>query len=216
MKPFRLLFQRSKLLMILTILAVALTALTMWEKHNRNQLISSFDTMYADRLIPASEIFHLSNLMFERRRVMDDFMHEQNSENAMQDLERIDLKMDSILHSYEQTYLVVEETKHLPAYKNTLSHYTAREKELLYKGGDYDGLNQAYDKVRKELLTLSDIQLKVGANLAKGHKLINGSMNLLDTLQSGMLLILVLLILGLVRDYRSTIPKVRPRSTTLN
>jgi hypothetical protein len=216
MKPFRLLYQRSKLLMILTILTLALTALTMWEKYNRKQLISSFDTMYADRLIPASEIFHLSNLMYERRRVMDDFMHEHDAENAMQDLERIDLKMDSILHAYEQTYLVDEETEHLPAYKKTLATYSAQEKELLYKEGDFDRLNNSYDKVRGELLALSDIQLKVGTKLAKGHKLINGSMNILDTLQSGMLLILALLIMGLIRDYRSTIPKVRPGNAHLN
>ncbi len=147
---------------------------------------------------------------------MDEFMHDNKVPVAHQRLEAIDAQMDSILFAYEQTHLVKAEAEHLPVYKSSLSEYSWKEKQLLYDGGDFTSLDHAYDDVRKELLTLSDIQLEVGAKLAQGHRSINGSMNLLDTLQTGLLLALAILIIMLIREYRSTLPPVRQRYADLN
>lgn len=217
MKFFHAPYYRTRLLAFLTLLTMGLTALIFWERHNREQLVSSFETMYADRLIPASEIFHLSNLLYERGRLMEELRQHGQNGLTTRELDRNTASMDSILRAYENTYLVREETRHLPAYKKALSEYMNEEKRLLENGSnDYHVLHHTLGKVHDELLVLGDIQVTVGQQLARGHKMIHGSMTMMDTLQTGLLLILAILILMLIQDYRSARPKVRQDKFRLN
>ncbi len=201
----------------MSILAFGLTGMTMLAKYNRSQMVSSFDTMYADRLIPASEIFHLSNLLYERSRMMENFRRNGDPGGVRLQLESNRHQMDSILHAYEQTYLVDEETRHIPVYKKSLAAYLDLENEIIHSGNqNYAELNNLLEKVYDELLVLGDIQLEVGRELARGHDSINGSMRLLDMLQTTLLLTLALLIIVLIHDYRSSVPRIPQGKPRLN
>ncbi len=202
---------------MLAVLATGLTALTLWEKYNRDQLVSSFETMYADRLVPASEIFHMSNLLYERGRLMEEYRLHGNPGLTRENLTANGEEMDSILQAYEKTYLVQEETRHLPKYKEALSSYHRIEQHILNNSeGDYHSLNHALDNVHHELLMLADIQLTVGKQLASGHEVIRGTLSLMDTLQTGLLLMLALLVIILIQDYRSSLPKIPQGKAHLN
>jgi len=217
MKIFHTPYYRTRLLAFLTLLTFSLTALIFWERYNREQLVSSFETMYADRLIPASEIFHLSNLLYERGRLMEELRQHGQSDLTASMLADNKLAMDSILMAYEKTYLVSAEVKQLPEYKAALADYLKTENDVLLTGGnEYHSLNHSLEKVHEELLVLGDIQLTVGRQLAQGHKMIHGSMTMMDTLQTGLLLILAILILMLIQDYRAAKPKIRQDKVSMN
>jgi len=163
------------------------------------QIDRSIETMYSDRLVPASELFHLSDLMYERLDAVE--------EGNMQVIKNLRTQMDSIHNAYENTYLVNQEVNHLKAYRLAVQEYTDNETTVL-AGGDAP-YRLAHRAVQKELITLSDIQLDVGKEIWSSQRQLHSSMSLSKQLENSLLVGVVMLLILLVYDHRSHLPKIR-------
>lgn len=191
-------------LLLVTIIVVLISSLS--DRYLISQLDDNMNSMYVDRLVPAVELFHLNYEIFEKRLAAERYLVKPSrdlKEEYYQALLFTDRMIDSLITSYETTYLVPEESDHLFKLKRSINQARALEREFVMGGRQQDQilvryLFPIYEDIRLELLDLVDIQKKVGDELRSGSGKAGWTMNQLNHLQVAFAVILALLLYQLL------------------
>lgn len=164
---------------LLFIIITLVLAAQLWERYRYDKLQKSVTTIYNDRLLPASYIFELTDLLYKNHIFK---LKDQKQTDAYRENKRA---IDSIINLYEKTYLTKEEVDFWQSFKQDLNHYTANT--------DSASSYSSFEIVIKDLHNLNEIQLKEGGIEHKQSKsIIEGSL-----LSSNFVLVL-LITLGLI------------------
>lgn len=164
---------------LIFIIITLVLAAQLWERYRYEKLQKSVTTIYNDRLLPASYIFELTDLLYKNHIFK---LKDQKQTNAYRENKR---EIDSIINLYEKTYLTKEEVDYWKAFKTNLNNYTLNTDSLR----SYS----SFEIVIKDLHNLNEIQLKEGNLEHKQSKsIIEGSL-----LSSNFVLVL-LITLGLI------------------
>lgn len=200
-----------RLATLLLFITLSIVASKIGEDHFVESLRSDCSSLFSDRLIPATTLFHLSDAMYQKR---DDLMQhlKQGSGATPKDigyrLGQHDAKIEQHIAAIEKTYLVDDETRLLRKLRDSLGGYAKVESKLLaqHEGGtrvhQYTELETAFEELRTELLSLTSVQESVGQELRSESLASATRLSTLLYFQLGIAFALGLLASGLAMSLR--------------
>ncbi|GAB3841792.1 hypothetical protein GCM10028821_49190 [Hymenobacter jeollabukensis] len=177
---------------------------------------TSAASLYQDRLLPATGLFQLNDLMYTKQQLLDSYLLRPSATRqhyVQVQLGGRNVEVDSILSRYEATYLVAEETRVFGALKARLHQYNALERELLTAAGPTDPaqarrLARQFTRIHNDLTRLNQIQQRVGQELSKSSQDMEVDAGLLSNLKIVVLVVFTLAILqALLLDRHPLVPK---------
>jgi Four helix bundle sensory module for signal transduction len=164
----------ARLAIVLVVMTATILAGKLWEDVYVENLRDDCGSLFEDRLIPATTLFHLNDQVHLKRQTFEEFLngHLNESEQKIEYLlGQHDAKIVSAMQEIEKTYLVDEESHLLSQLRATFADYTRRESQLLKQRRDGQmvtygpEMREAFALVRAELLGLIKIQEDVGQEL---------------------------------------------------
>jgi hypothetical protein len=202
--------QKLKVAVLLGVVMGAVVMFNIILQKNISNINNSVNSIYQDRLIPATDIFYLSENMHQRQSIIEQFLYRNGAkvEELKALLHRHDQKMFSLIDKYEKTYLVKEESMSLKKFKQSIADYSRLENEVLAlndAGKDVDALRlyetagrPSLESTITQLTNLTTIQSTVGEKLVNDTKGIVATSNFLSDLQMVLAIIIGLIITSLV------------------
>jgi hypothetical protein len=168
--------RRQRLAMMLGAFVLLILGSVVWERSYVREIEDSCTSMYDDRLIPATSLFHLGDQVYARRLVLEEHLLGHGELDLAQvhyELGRLDGGIAATIAEIERTHLVEDESQLLGEFRAQLVRYTSFEQALLAELAaghevSYDGeIRQAFGDLRTELIALTNIQESVGEDLNK-------------------------------------------------
>jgi hypothetical protein len=194
-------------LILFAVMAIIL-ANNLWERSNLAQMNESCSTIYKDRLVPAVYVVHLTDQFYKKRLIVEGKLRDQNhlsDPGYSKELEHHNMKIDSLLSDFNQTYLVDAETDLLKNLRDELTNYNDLEKQMITKAklGEVDHLTKvrytsAFSQIKNELMGLTSIQLSVGEEEHQKSMSNAAQANLSATIEVVMLILLGVIIQALI------------------
>ena len=199
--------QKQKVALLLGCILLVIILSTIVERINMSDINESFTSIYKDRLIPATEIFYLTENLYKKRLLMEKFLTSADENQTGELRQHINIhnqNIDSLIVEYEKTYLVDSESKCLATFKTTVSDYADLEQsvmELSKNGSKATGLETfesqgaaLFQKTIQNLHQLTQIQSKVGKELIADSQSAMASTNILFNLQIALALVICIII----------------------
>ncbi len=165
-----------RLTALLLVITSSIVASKLGEDHFVESLRRDCSSLFTDRLIPATTLFHLSDAVYRKRDdVLQHLRHpaEPGSEGIDYRLGQHDATIEHHVAAIEKTYLVEDETRLMRKLRDSLQKYSKIERSLLAQrenGAHVDEsreLEAAFDELRMELLGLTQVQETVGQELRR-------------------------------------------------
>lgn len=163
-----------RLAALLLVITMSIVASKIAEDHFVENLRKDCSSLFADRLMPATTLFHLSDAIYQKRDVLIAHLEEKPGASSKASLYRLGQKDADIEHhikTIEKTFLVDDETRLLRELRASLQSYASIEQKLLLrheKGETIEApaeIQPAFDELRAELLHLTNVQESVGQAL---------------------------------------------------
>lgn len=196
-----------KIALGLTVVLICIILTSLVEKENLETIKSSFSSIYADRLIPATDIFFISDYLYEKRLRVQALLLSAESEANVSDIQYLKAQnkaVDSLLAKYRETYLVENESTCLAELSQKWEAYKAHEENVLdlamnsRKAEAYELFktkgNEIFKVIVTDLRQLTKIQSKVGTDLMNTSKSSIASTHLMFALQFGVVIIIALIV----------------------
>ena len=183
--------KRKIVIALLFILALALIN-NFISRRQYDDLTSNISSIYKDRLIPASYIFSMSDLLYRKNIVLQATMP---MDSLIVQLSRYNGEMAKIIEAYETTYLTREEQLQWKNFRQYLQQYNEVEAGVLSPGvhAGMEHLQPGFDKVLQSLKQLNETQTSEGMRLQNDSKAIISS-----TVTQAYLEVSLLFILGII------------------
>lgn len=175
----------------------------------------SFSSIYQDRLIPATTITYLAENLYRKRLFLERFLlseEEQSPQQMARQLDEHNGSIDSLIRSFEKTYLVDKEAKSLSAFKNRVQEYALLEKMALnlYLAGNIEegrrlfevSGSHTFQSTINRLNELTSIQSDVGRELVKESQSNVAGFSLLSFLQISLVVVIGLMVMVLIQSAR--------------
>lgn len=165
---------KFRLAAVLLFTFTAILGSKFWEDSYIESLRRDCGSMFQDRLLPATTLFHLSDEIHTKRHTLEGYLRsaDANRDSAIEyEMGKHDAAIEHWVGQIEQTYLVAEESRLLNELKATLRAYNGIEQSLLdrRRAGQTVSYNSeirsAFEQVRRELLGLTKVQQEVGREL---------------------------------------------------
>lgn len=191
----------------LFVLLVTIILTSLVEKQNLKIIDQSFSSIFADRLIPATDIFFITDQLYERRLQLQSFLLAPEGAKAhTPELKGENNFIDSLLNKYEDTYLVENEVVCLKGLLEKWEQYKTQEETILTLAGDNQQAeaialfnateNNLFKSMIMDLHLLTKIQSQVGQDLTQVSKSNISSSNSIFDLQFGITIIIALVCNG--------------------
>ncbi|MDQ8005064.1 MAG: MCP four helix bundle domain-containing protein [Pedobacter sp.] len=199
--------QKTKIAILLFLIMACTILIRLLEDRSIKNMEKAFTSLYNDRLIPATDIFYISEKLYAKRFLLEIFVYSDENKLSIPQLnaklKAYDKEIDTLLAKYEKTYLVTNEKNHLTELKVKLLENKILEKNILLNANSLDkaSLRKLYDNGEKSFLDMSalltqltKIQTVVGEQLKEDSQKIVRGTSLYSTLQ----LLIAIVIGGLI------------------
>lgn len=210
--------------MLLFCIMVCTILIRILEDKSIKNMGTAFTSLYNDRLVPATDIFYLSENIYAKRFLIDSHLNATSFDvNLSEKLIKHDANIELLLKKYEQTYLVKFEKSHLIQLKNKLSENKVIEKTILNipvnttpetRLAFNKMASKSYQQILESLTALNKIQTKVGEELIKESKSIIAGSNLYSNIQLVLAVVIGVLIVSII--FTSNVIKVKQEKFNLN
>jgi len=220
--------QKTKIAILLFLIMACTILIRLLEDRSIKNMEKAFSSLYNDRLVPATDIFYISEKLYAKRFLLETFVYsDQNKLSAQQlndKLKAYDKNIDILLAKYEKTFLVNNEKNHLTELKvkllenkvlekNILLNINTLEKAALRKLYDSNA-EQSYLDISNTLSQLTKVQTVVGEQLKEeSQKIVRGT-NLYSTLQLLIAIVIGALIVSILAA--SNVVNIRNDKFNLN
>ena len=220
--------QKTKIAILLFLIMACTILIRLLEDRSIKKMEKAFSSLYNDRLVPATDIFYISEKLYAKRFLLETFVYsDQNKLSAQQlndKLKAYDKNIDTLLAKYEKTFLVNNEKNHLTELKVKLLENKVLEKNILLnvKTLDKAALRKLYDSnaeqsfldISNTLSQLTKVQTVVGEQLKEeSQKIVRGT-NLYSTLQLLIAIVIGALIVSILAA--SNVVNIRNDKFNLN
>ncbi|MFI5451489.1 MCP four helix bundle domain-containing protein [Pedobacter sp. UC225_61] len=212
--------QKSKIALLLFCIMICTILIRFLEDKSIKSMNNAFVSMYNDRLVPATDLFHISELLFDKKDILE---KQQRSvilegQQTTKLLDAQDFKIDSVLKKYEQTFLVTNEKDHLQHLKEKLKAHQQLEKQLVSasKGDEValEQLNISYKSILQNLSLLTKTQIEVGKELIKESQSLFTGSKIYSAIQFALAIVIGVLIVSII--FASNVMKVKQDKFNLN
>jgi len=205
--------QKLKAAALLSSIMLLIIIGTLISRNNMNGIGKSFSSIYQDRLLPATTIIYMTENLYGKRLSLEKFLladNEMTSDQIILGLQNYDRNIDSLVRSFEQTFLVDQEAKSLSAFKNRIEEYVLLEKMMLnlHKNGNSDGSRKLFEgagastfqSTIHHLNELTTIQSNVGKELMAESRSEMASFGMISFLQISLAVVIGLIILVFIQS----------------
>ncbi|HMO39309.1 MAG TPA: MCP four helix bundle domain-containing protein [Saprospiraceae bacterium] len=216
---------KIKVAFLLALICVAVLLQIAWERYHITNIDKSFSSIYEDRLLPASYIFHLTDHLYKKRLMLEKYFIGAPSVQPAEDicqLEAHNAAIEKLLCDFDATYLIEIEGKVLHDFKQKLLAYNTMEMQLLQAraegllpDADEAAFLKLFAVTIDELTQLSQIQTDVGKKMKEDTQGLTASTSLLANMEAALVIVIGLVIQALVFASRTVAPKI-PRRHDLN
>jgi hypothetical protein len=209
---------KFRLAALLLVITTSIVAGKIGEEHFVESLRRDCDSLFADRLIPATTLFHLNDAIHLRRDLLVRHLRDEApgaGKDAHYHLGQHEAAIDHHIAAIEKTYLVEDEVRLLRELRASQRRYTEAESRLLnrHKNGErVDGnaeIQSVFDELRAKLMELTKVQESVGKELKLDSLTSAANVTTLLHFQLGVAFVLGLLASGLAMGLR---PRARQES----
>lgn len=220
--------QKSKIALLLFLIMTCTILIRVLEDRSIKNMEKAFSSLYNDRLVPATDIFYISEKLYTKRFLLETFIYSDKNKLHPKELNdklrTYDSQIDTLLAKYEKTFLVKNEKNHLTDLKVKLLENKVFEKNILLNANAFDkaSLRKMYDNYSEQsfvgisnlLSQLTKIQTVVGKELQKESQNIIKGTNLYSTLQLILAILIGILIVSIV--FASNVMNIRNEKYNLN
>lgn len=211
-----MIISRNRLTVYLSI-AIAVIAFTAYMEYRALEKIhQNLLSIYSDRLIPATEMFYISDHLYENRLGLEDYFAGSQPLTPEVSHESRNQAIDSIIVEFEKTYIVSDESRYLDNFKQHYREYLPLEDSILsYIGSGKDtrareifnGESRVqFNEMVTALHQLTRVQSNVGEQLLKDADLDYASTSMLSYLRLAAVIVIALLIISMLRQSESSKP----------
>ena len=189
---------------------------------------NAFVSMYNDRLIPATDLFFVAEHTYQKKSRLEVVLYgpEQsfNPTELKQQLNRLNVSIDSLISKYGRTFLVKPEKRQLDELKKSLSG-TAKVEDRILAIAASQGIAKARELYISEgrassamtinkLAELMRIQRQIGEELIKDSAFMVSGNKLYSSFQVALAILIGVLIVGIV--FTSNVVKISNDKFNLN
>ncbi|RYZ99179.1 MAG: hypothetical protein EOP47_17485 [Sphingobacteriaceae bacterium] len=197
--------QKIKVAMLLLCIMFFVILTNLLGSNNLDNINRSVNSIYNDRLIPATDVYYISDYLHKKKSLLDNIVITKGEyQKAVAELKDINVKISRLVAHYENTYLVNGEIQFISDFKTTYNAYNTTEAGIirLIKAGEVSEaqhvLNNDVSRLHHQniqtLGKLVSIQSNVGRDLIKQSESNANIFSLLSSLQ----IILAIVIGGMV------------------
>lgn len=196
---------KTRVAFLLAIVLVCLLVNNIVGHESYDKLEQSATSIYADRLMPSTYIFGISELLFREQALVRSGMGDLASGQLQMHKDAI----NDLITKYELTSFTGEERKHWNIFKTNLAS--------LHRTGSYgDAYQRHFEQTLRSLNALNTIQAKEGEHLnANVHTLV-GRSSLRSHLETVLLIIIGGLAVQLIYSSKNVFEQKLPHSPSLN
>jgi len=218
--------QKLKAAVMLAVVMLAVVVFNLAERRNIAAINQSVTSIYNDRLVPATDIFYLTEKLYNKRFEMEKFLSAPVKETAIiaTKLSEHNKNIDLLIRSFGKTYLVSKEHLFLKDLRLKVNRYNQIEKQIfsLAAQGAFVEARNLYETEGRELLRhnisnlamLTKIQTEVGNELMKDSEGILATSDMLSTLQMVLVIIIGIAVVSLITISKAV--SVKHESFNLN
>lgn len=208
-----------RLAALLLVITLSIVASKVGEDYFIKALRQDCDSLFADRLVPATTLFLLSDAVHQRRDVLVELLHGPSGGDVAAAQHRLgehEAAIENHIGAIEATYLVDDESRLLRELRASLRAYEELESSLVSRYGKGERLDAsvelraAFDELRQELHNLTKVQQMVGQELRSESLASATSVTALLYLQLGVAFALGILASGLAMSLRTRGPDSIP------
>jgi hypothetical protein len=207
--------QKLTAALILAAVFVLIFSKNILDRNHVTQLGASFSEVYEDRLLVESYIFHLSELLYDKKQALY-ACGNQDSSSGMLQAESQNTRIAALLSDYGKTRLTPEEAVYFGTLRKCIGNIDQLEKQYLSNLSNEEGklitrtdLNEEFRQAVLYLNRLSAIQIAEARNMNEASKKIMAGSALLTDVEFGILIIAGLLIQVLI--FASKVTKANPQ-----
>jgi len=207
--------QKTKIAFLLFGIMVCTILIRIAEDKSIENIGDKIKSMYNDRLIPATDLFYISESIHAKRIFTDNYL--KNLTVDHQNVKSHNLKIEDLLKKYERTFLTAEEKKELNAFKSAYAIHLSLEKKLYNSVGpiDYTGaMDRSYHNLFMQLNRLTAIQSQVGKELISNVQTTLNGTQIYTNLQYLLSILIGLMVMGLL--LASKVVNVKSEKFNLN
>ena len=220
--------QKTKIAILLFLIMACTILIRLLEDRSIKNMEKAFTSLYNDRLVPATDLFYISEKLYAKRFLLETFVYSDQNKLSAQELnaklKTYDKHIDTLLAKYEQTFLVKNEKNHLTELKAKLLENKIIEKNMLLNANSLDktALRRLYDSnaeksfldISNTLSQLTKVQTVVGEQLKEeSQKIVRGT-NLYSTIQLLIAIVIGALIVSILAA--SNVMNIRNDNFNLN
>lgn len=182
--------KRKIVMVLLTILVLALVN-NFVSRRQYDNLTDNISSIYKDRLMPASYIFTMNDLLYRKKIALQTMP----ANNIPAQLDQYNREMATIIAAYEVTYLTKEEQQQWKSFRLHLQQYNEAEAAVVSSVAytERESLHSSFGKVLQVLKQLNETQTSEGMRLQNDSKAIINS-----TITQAYLEVSLLFILGII------------------
>lgn len=207
---------KIKAAMILVILMGGIIISNVLEKKMLENRRKAVESIYQDRLQPATDIFEMRQLVANRMFLLERLIRDTSySEQIVrEDLKQIDEEFNLLINRYEKTYLVPEEKVFLDLLKEDIQKLNDHTSELVKYDEQListrlEELKLKADAINKDLSELSKMQSKIGQEILSEYIKDISFGNILNSIQIILAILIGVFVFMLFSKTRITITKVK-------
>lgn len=220
--------QKTKIALFLFLIMACTILIRVLEDRSIKNMEKAFSSLYNDRLVPATDIFYISEKLYAKRFLLETFVYSDKNKLSPQQLDHqlrtYDKEIDTLLVKYEKTFLVTNEKNHLSELKIKLLENKVLEKNILLNVNTLDktALRKLYENSAEQpfldistlLSQLTKIQTVVGEELQLQSQNIVKGTNLYSTLQLILAIFIGILIVSII--FASNVMNLKNEKYKLN
>lgn len=183
--------KRKRLVLILSAFFVLLLITEFIEKKSLKSIDRDFSSLYQDRLLPASQMYELSELLYQKRLLFENIADDEEflPELTSKEIQSLNTQIDQVLQDYGKTYLVDKEEIYFEEFNKHYQEYLVLENDILenLRQKDFSTATLLINKSVKDyfkilnldLHNLASIQPEVGQELMAHYRSSSGMTSLL-------------------------------------
>lgn len=173
--------RRIRVALMLALLMFCLVVLSLIESYNINRSSESFNSIFQDRLVPAVDLYTISDHLDEEQSRMTRFLHSEapDKSDMLNFLRQNNSQLQLLVGKYEKTYLVKDEKNYLRSFKlrmeknhqdnlYVVENANTSDKEAVRRY--FLESSRRHDHLRNDVKKLVQIQTEVGNNLLSEYR----------------------------------------------
>jgi hypothetical protein len=179
---------------------------------------TAFSSIYNDRLVPATDLFQISEQLYAKRHLIEAYVEHGLSgakpTGLPKKLSYFNARIDSLMQKYESTYLVEKEKAGLVALKTQLKQIYVLEHSLALNHQSLTATKNAFQLASSSLSDLIKIQSNVGEELIKNTQKDILISKIYSGIQFGLAILIGVLIISIILT--ANVLKVKTDTFSLN